>query len=97
MGGTCRKTVARTYTSGRAVELYGDSPPKWDFAAHPAADIVVVNLGTNDANVANNVTTDMFVAQYTQLIEGVHTVWPKAQVILIVSCNSTSRPAASGV
>lgn len=37
-------------TSGRALEIYGDEPPEWDFGAHPAADITVINLGTNDNN-----------------------------------------------
>lgn len=37
-------------TSGRAVEIYGDDPPDWNFQAHPAADITVINLGTNDNN-----------------------------------------------
>ena len=72
-------------TSGRAIDIWGDHPEVWDFSKHPAADIVVINLGTNDNNSANNVTTAGFVAQYTMLIEGVHAVWPKAQIILIVS------------
>lgn len=72
-------------TSGRAIEIWGDEPEVWDFSKHPAADIVVINLGTNDANPSNNVTTEGFVEQYTELIEGVHGVWPNAQIILIVS------------
>lgn len=39
--------------SGRAGTLYGDKPPVWDFKKQQAADIVVINLGTNDANSAN--------------------------------------------
>jgi len=70
-------------TSGRAIDIWGDKPEVWDFSRQPAADIVVINLGTNDANSANNVTTDGYVAQYTMLIEGVHAVWPNAQIILI--------------
>lgn len=73
-------------TSGRAIDIWGDHPEVWDFSKHPAADIVVINLGTNDYNSANNVTTEGYVAQYTMLIEGVHAVWPQAQIILIVSC-----------
>jgi hypothetical protein len=76
-------------TSGRAIDIWGDKPEVWDFSKRPAADIVVINLGTNDANTSNNVTTDGFVAQYTMLIEGVHAVWPKAQIILIVSPHLT--------
>lgn len=37
-------------TSGRALEIYGDNPPNWNFAAHPAAEITLINLGTNDNN-----------------------------------------------
>jgi hypothetical protein len=72
-------------TSGRAIDIWGDNPEVWDFSKHPAADIVVINLGTNDFNSANGVTTAGYVAQYTMLIEGVHAVWPEAQIILIVS------------
>lgn len=72
-------------TSGRAIDIYGDNPEVWDFSKRPAADIVVINIGTNDNNTSNNVTTDGYVAQYKMLISGVHTVWPKAQIILIVS------------
>jgi len=72
-------------TSYRASQIWGDNPEWWDFSKQPAADIVLINLGTNDNNAANNVTTDGFVAQYKMLIEGIHTVWPDAQIILIVS------------
>jgi len=55
----------------------------WDFSKKPAADIVIINLGTNDANAHNNVTTEGYVAQYKMLIEGIHAVWPKSQIVLI--------------
>jgi hypothetical protein len=71
--------------SGRAIDIWGDKPEVWDFSKRAAADIVVINLGTNDANPYNNITTAGYVAQYKMLIEGVHTVWPKAQIVLIVS------------
>lgn len=76
------------YTSDvsyRATQIWGDQPEVWDFSKQPAADIVVINLGTNDANSVNNVTTAGYVAQYTELIKGIHTVWPNAQIILVVS------------
>ena len=69
--------------SSRAMQLYGDSPPDWDFAAHPAADITLINLGTNDNNTVNNITTAQFVSAYTDLIQGVRRVWPNTQVICI--------------
>ncbi|PLN86889.1 GDSL-like lipase/acylhydrolase domain protein [Aspergillus taichungensis] len=70
-------------TSGRARALYGEDPPKWDFAAHRAADLVVINLGTNDNNTANNVPGTDYVKSYVSLIDGVHERWPKAQVVLM--------------
>jgi hypothetical protein len=79
-------------TSGRANDIWGDKPEVWDFSKRPAADIVVINIGTNDANAHNNVTTAGYVAQYKMLISGVHTVWPKAQIILIVSSHSPCQP-----
>jgi lysophospholipase L1-like esterase len=75
-------------TSSRAEKLYGNNPEWWDFSKKPAADIVVINLGTNDNNSANNVTADGFVAQYKMLVEGVHKVYPRAQIILMVSYSS---------
>lgn len=80
-------------TSGRAIEIWGDNPEAWDFSKQSAADIVVINLGTNDNNPVNNVTTDGYVAQYTMLIEGIHAVYPKAQIILIV-CSSSFTPVS---
>lgn len=70
-------------TSGRAIEIYGDDPPDWDFAAHPAADITVINLGTNDNNTQNNVTSTEFYNSYIELIKGIHAVWPDTQIIVI--------------
>ncbi|KUJ23359.1 GDSL-like Lipase/Acylhydrolase-like protein [Mollisia scopiformis] len=70
-------------TSGRAIDIWGDNPEVWNFSNQPAADIVIINLGTNDNNHVNNVSTTGYVAQYTMLIEGVHAIWPKAQIILI--------------
>ncbi|OIW30932.1 Lipase, GDSL-like protein [Coniochaeta ligniaria NRRL 30616] len=71
-------------TSGRAVAMYGDDPEPWDFKKNPAADIVVINIGTNDQNAANNVSTATYIDALTKIIEGVHGKWPKAQVIVMV-------------
>lgn len=57
-------------------------PPTWDFSKQAPADIVVINIGTNDNNTANNVTASEFVPAYISLIEQVHTVWPDAPVIV---------------
>ncbi|KAH8799973.1 GDSL-like Lipase/Acylhydrolase-like protein [Hyaloscypha sp. PMI_1271] len=70
-------------TSWRAQQAFGDNPEWWDFSKKPAADIVVLNLGTNDNNSANNVTAEGYVAQYKMLVQGVHKVYPKAQIILM--------------
>ena len=78
-------------TSYRAIQIWGDSPEPWDFSKHAAADIVVINLGTNDANPSNNVTSAQFVEQYTELVEGVHGVWPNTQIILLVRFLPTSH------
>jgi hypothetical protein len=32
-------------TGGRATDIYGDKPEKWDFSKHTPADIVVINIG----------------------------------------------------
>lgn len=72
-------------TSGdwRSQEVWGDNPPAWNFDAHPAADLVVINIGTNDANEANNVDPEDYVEHYKRLIQGVHGKWPDAQVIIM--------------
>jgi hypothetical protein len=72
-------------TSWRASQIWGEKPERWDFSKQPNADLVFINIGTNDANAANNVTSEMYYEQYKLLIEGVHGVWPEAQIILSVS------------
>ncbi|OJD35620.1 gdsl-like lipase acylhydrolase domain protein [Diplodia corticola] len=74
-------------TSARAARLYGAdhaAAEPWDFAARPPADVVVVNLGTNDNNTANDVGGPAaFLAAYVALVADVHDVWPDAQVVLV--------------
>jgi lysophospholipase L1-like esterase len=62
-----------------------DNPEPWDFKKQPAADIVVINIGTNDNNQANNVSTQAYIDAVTKIIQGVHGKWPNAQVIVMVS------------
>ncbi|GKT96372.1 GDSL-like lipase/acylhydrolase [Colletotrichum tofieldiae] len=57
-------------TGGRAAEVWG-------------ADLAVINLGTNDANAANNVSKATYVKHYKRLIQGIHGKWPEAQVIVM--------------
>lgn len=72
-------------TSGRALEIYGDGPdiPDWDFSQHPAADITVINMGTNDNNTANNITSEEFYNSYVKMINEVHSRWPESQIIVL--------------
>ncbi|ORY67622.1 Lipase, GDSL-like protein [Pseudomassariella vexata] len=70
-------------TGWRAAEIWGDNPEPWDFKKQQAPDIVVINLGTNDNNEANNVTTETYVESYTKLIQGVHGKFPDAQVVVM--------------
>lgn len=77
-------------TSGRAVEIYNDNPEVWDFRKRPAADIVVINLGTNDNNTHNNVTNEKFLQSYLEFVQGVHQVYPYAQIILVSLWNGFS-------
>ncbi|KAL5354820.1 hypothetical protein ACLOAV_000911 [Pseudogymnoascus australis] len=78
-------------TGGRATNIYGTNPPLWDFSKHPAADIVVINLGTNDNNTANNVTNEDYYKSYVELVEGVHNVWPNAQIIISALWNGFGK------
>ena len=69
-----------------------DNPEPWDFRKHPSADLVVINIGTNDANSHNNVSNTTYVESYKQLIAGIHGVWPEAQVIVMVWRHPFSVP-----
>ena len=62
-----------------------EEPEPWDFSKRPAADAVVINIGTNDNNVANNVSTEAYIDGLTKIIQGVHGKWPNAQVVVMVS------------
>ncbi|KAK4660222.1 hypothetical protein QC762_117160 [Podospora pseudocomata] len=70
-------------TSWRASQIWGDNPEPWDFSKQPAADIVVINIGTNDHNQHNNVSTEAYIDALGKIIQGVHGKWPKAQVIVM--------------
>ncbi|KAH9888604.1 SGNH hydrolase-type esterase domain-containing protein [Xylariomycetidae sp. FL2044] len=71
-------------TSWRASQLWGENPEPWDFDSQDTTpDIVVINLGTNDNNEANNVTTETYVDAYTRLIQGVHGKYPSAHIVVM--------------
>lgn len=76
-------------TSWRAAQLYGQQPEKWDFGKRKAADIVVVNLGTNDNNTANGVRAQDYLESYVELVGKVHRVWPEAQIVLMYATHSS--------
>ncbi|RPA78625.1 SGNH hydrolase [Ascobolus immersus RN42] len=67
----------------RQQELYGLKPQPWNFKKQQAADVVVINIGTNDANEHNNVTRSEFIAAYTKMITDIHAVWPRAQIVVM--------------
>ncbi|THC92783.1 hypothetical protein EYZ11_007744 [Aspergillus tanneri] len=75
-------------SSPRAREIYGSNPPKWDFRAHAAADLVIINLGANDD--LNGVLREEFERSYIEHINEVHRIWPQAQIILM-ACLELSR------
>ncbi|KAH8885698.1 SGNH hydrolase [Thozetella sp. PMI_491] len=70
-------------TGWRATQMWGDNPEPWDFSKHPAADLVIINIGTNDQNAHNNVSAVSYIDAYTRLIQGVHGKWPQAKVIVM--------------
>jgi hypothetical protein len=78
-------------TSPRAQAIYGSNPEPWDFHAHPAADIVLINLGTNDNNTYNNVSGTVYYNDYIKFVTNIHEIWPKAQIILISLWNGFSQ------
>ncbi|KAL2839831.1 SGNH hydrolase-type esterase domain-containing protein [Aspergillus pseudoustus] len=70
-------------TSSRATEIYGDNPPKWDFTSQQPADLVVINIGNNDYNVADKVSSTDFYNDYVKLVGDIHRIWPEAQIVLM--------------
>ncbi|CZT07665.1 related to GDSL-like lipase/acylhydrolase domain protein [Rhynchosporium agropyri] len=70
-------------TSPRSREIYGTEPEPWDFAKHPAADLVVICLGTNDNNSLIDVASEDYVKSYIELVDGVHEKYPKANIVLM--------------
>lgn len=57
--------------------------------------MVVINIGTNDNNSANNVSAPQFQQSYIDLISGIHSVWPDSQIIIFVSsCVPLNMPSS---
>ena len=82
-------------TSPRAADLYGAHPEPWDFAAHQPADLVLINLGTNDNNTANNVAAADYLASYIRFVREVHDVYPQAQIIIMSLWNGFGAVGSS--
>ena len=51
---------------------------------HQPADLVVINIGTNDWRSPNDVPKDDYYKSYIKLIDEIHTVWPDAQIVIMV-------------
>jgi len=84
-------------TSPRAKSTYNSTPPLWDFTSQPAADIVIINIGTNDQNKANPVTTAQYLQSYMEFIPKVHAVYPNAQIIIMGLWGTFSKVGATWV
>ncbi|GAB1200401.1 hypothetical protein APSETT444_009773 [Aspergillus pseudonomiae] len=67
----------------RANAAFGDKPESWNFTAHRAADLVIINLGTNDGRAKNNIPSDNYYQSYVKMVEEVHSVWPDAHIVLM--------------
>lgn len=70
--------------------LDADKPEPWDFAKDKPADLVIINIGTNDQNRANNVSASVYADALTKLIQGVHGKYPGAQIIVMVPTTPSS-------
>ncbi|KAK4453381.1 SGNH hydrolase-type esterase domain-containing protein [Podospora aff. communis PSN243] len=74
------------YTSdmmSRDPDVFADIPEPWDFSKHPAADLVIINIGTNDQNSHNNVSAPVYIDALAKIVQGVHGKYPNAQVIVM--------------
>lgn len=45
---------------------------------------MIINIGTNDQNSANNVPALVYADALTKLIQGVHGKYPESQIIVMV-------------
>ncbi|EME77757.1 uncharacterized protein MYCFIDRAFT_191153 [Pseudocercospora fijiensis CIRAD86] len=73
-------------TSGRAVEMYGPNlthAPDWDFSKHPHPDLTIINIGTNDNNTHNNVTSEQYTSSYIKLLTDIHATYPHTKIIIL--------------
>lgn len=83
-------------TSWRARQLYSE-PEMWDFAAQPPADLVLINIGTNDQNKQFNVSGARFQESYDAFLGRLHAIWPKAQLVLMSLSNGHFQQGSAWV
>ncbi|KAJ4298694.1 hypothetical protein N0V88_003726 [Collariella sp. IMI 366227] len=101
-GGQLRFFFLWNPASTRRSDADTDKPEPWDFSKRPAADLVVINIGTNDNNPAINVSAEAYIDALTKIIQGVHGKWPTAQVIVMslwlgfYQSGNTYLPSAPG-
>ncbi|RAH68065.1 SGNH/GDSL hydrolase family protein [Aspergillus aculeatinus CBS 121060] len=67
----------------RAHQFYGDNPPAFDNSAEQPADLVFIQMGGNDWRHPNEVPGDKFYQAYVDMVEEIHRVWPKAEIVLM--------------
>ena len=66
------------------IYLYGNTMRRSaDYSTSPPLDITLINIGTNDNNTSNNITSAEFYNSYIQLINEIHTHWPDSQIIVL--------------
>lgn len=50
---------------------------------------MVINIGTNDNNPANNVSSSDYYHDYVKLVDDIHKIWPHAEIVLMVRQSSS--------
>lgn len=48
---------------------------------------MIINIGTNDNNTHNNVSTAQYHQDYITFINSVHSIWPRADIVLLALWN----------
>jgi hypothetical protein len=54
-----------------------------DCSTSSTLDITLINIGTNDNNTSNNITSAEFYNSDIQLINEIHSRWPDSQIIVL--------------
>ncbi|KAA8644409.1 hypothetical protein EYZ11_002789 [Aspergillus tanneri] len=67
----------------RAGSMYDQDPEEYDVRGEQPADLVIIQMGGNDHREPNKVPGSDFYHDYVRLIDDVHSVWPKAVVVIM--------------